>query len=76
MSAKRRDIAPVMRAKEAWDYLGGEVVVRDFIKAGLLKPCCMNKPNSAPGRRIVFYRRGDVERCAHELLEGRYPKSA
>lgn len=77
MSRKAYAISPVMRAADVHDYLGGEGVTRDFIAAGQLKPCCEKQPASqrgrGKGRSTVFFARGDVERCANELLQGRYP---
>lgn len=76
MSTKRRAIGRTVRAKEAWEILGGQGVVRDFEKDGQLKPCCENKPRTAVGRRIVFYARADIDRCEAELLANRYPGKA
>ena len=73
MSAKRRELSPVMRPVEARAYLGGRAVLEAFLRADMLKPRCTNRKEGAKGRCVVLYSRGDIERCANELLEGRYP---
>ncbi len=57
-----------MRRSEAVAFLGGEEVLRDAVKAKLLRPCC-----EKPGGRQTFFRTADVVAVESDIDAGRYP---
>jgi hypothetical protein len=71
MSSKALPPSNVLRARAAYERLGGRAVAERFRRAGMLEPCA--DTGSGAGRRMVFFRAAAVLFCEREIECGRIP---
>jgi hypothetical protein len=57
----------LLRPNDAADYVGGEGMLKHFVKAGWLEPVVQRK-------RLTVYRRADLDACCSRLDAGEFPE--